>query len=133
MEKLRLLGKLVKLEDCPVIFRGSTDADWQGDWQVMAGQWYAEDGWLIGGERGNQGGILFSKESFDCDIIFSFTVKTVLPATRDLNGVFCAHWDEEINYLGNAYVFGINGWYEHKSGIERSPETGLRALTGAYT
>ena len=60
-------------------------------------------------------------------------MKTVLPATRDLNAVFCAHWDTDIDYLGNAYVVGLNGWYEHKSGIERSPETGLRALTGAYS
>jgi hypothetical protein len=57
----------------------------------------------------------------------------ILPATRDVNALFCAHWDTDINYLGNAYVVGLNGWYEGKSGIERSPETGLRTLTGAYT
>ena len=98
----------------------------------MAGEWKEENGYLIGAERGNKGGILFSRQSFDCDIIFSFTAKTVLPATRDVNAVFCAHWDTEIDYLGNAYVIGFNGWYEHKSGIERSPETGLRALTASY-
>ena len=133
MEELHLLGKLVKLADCPLLLDYKPDEGWQDVWQVMAGEWHLEDGWLIGSERGNKGGILFSRESYDCDVIFSFTAKTVLPATRDVNAVFSAHWDEDIDYLGNAYVVGLNGWYEHKSGIERSPETGLRALTGAYS
>ncbi|MBQ8174350.1 MAG: hypothetical protein IJ009_03000 [Clostridia bacterium] len=132
MKELHLLGKLVKLDNCPVVFSYQPDANWKDHFDVKLGTWYEENGYLIGREPGNFGGILFSKKSFDHDIIFSFTAKTVLPATRDVNGVFCAHWDEEIDYLGNAYVFGLNGWYEGKSGIERSPETGLRSLTGAY-
>lgn len=132
IKELHLLGKLVKLDDCPVLLDCQPDGNWQDTWQVMRGDWKEENGWLIGAERGNFGGILFSRQSFDCDVIFTFTAKTVLPATRDVNAVFCAHWDKEIDYLGNAYVIGFNGWYEHKSGIERSPETGLRALTGSY-
>ena len=52
--------------------------------------------------------------------MMSFTVKTALPATRDLNAVFCANWDEDRDYLGVSYVCGLNGWYENKSGIERA-------------
>lgn len=133
MKELHLLGKLVKIDECPLLLKSAPNEDWQKDWQVMAGEWSYENGWLIGAERGNKGGILFSRESYDCDVIFSFTMKTVLPATRDLNAVFAAHWDTDIDYLGNAYVIGLNGWYEHKSGIERSPEIGLRSLTGAYS
>ncbi|MBQ5800766.1 MAG: hypothetical protein IIW20_02680 [Clostridia bacterium] len=132
MKELHLLGKLVKLDECPIVLDYKPDENWQKYFDVKLGTWSFEDGYLVGREPGNRGGILFSKESYDHDVIFSFTMKTVLPATRDLNGVFCAHWDDEINYLGNAYVFGLNGWYEHKSGIERSPETGLRSLTGCY-
>ena len=130
---MHLLGKLVKIDECPILLDYKPDGDFQKYFKVMAGEWSVCDGWLIGAERGNKGGILFSRDSYDCDVIFSFTMKTVLPATRDLNAVFCAHWDTDIDYLGNAYVVGLNGWYEHKSGIERSPETGLRALTGAYS
>ena len=133
MKELRLLFKQVLLDECPLLLKSDPDESWEHDWQVMAGEWKQENGWLIGAERGNKGGILFSRQSFDCDIVFSFTAKTVLPATRDVNAVFCAQWDREIDYLGNADVIGLNGWYEHKSGIERSPEVGLRALTGAYT
>ncbi len=130
MNEIHLIGKKIIVDKCPILLNSQPDKNWQKDWQVMGGEWKEENGWLIGAERGNLGGILFSRESYDCDVIFSFTMKTVLPATRDLNALFCAHWEN--GYLGNAYIVGLNGWWEHKSGIERSPETGLRALTGSY-
>ena len=133
MKEMHLLGKKVILDECPVLLSYQPDADYERVWQVMAGEWKYEDGYLVGSCPGNYGGILFSRENYDCDVIFSFTAKTVLPATRDVNAVFCAHWDEETDYLGNAYVVGLNGWYEGKSGIERNPETLVRTLTGAYT
>jgi hypothetical protein len=130
MKEIHLIGKKVIVDECPLLLNYQPDENWEKYWQVMQGEWKVEDGWLIGAERGNRGGILFSRESYDHDVIFSFTMKTVLPATRDLNALFCAHWEN--GYLGNAYVVGLNGWWEHKSGIERSPETGLRSLTGSY-
>ena len=69
---------------------------------------------------------------FDKDVMLSFTVASVLPATRDLNAVYCTTWDEEKNYLKKSYISGLNGWYEGKSGIERFPEDELRALTSLY-
>lgn len=57
---------------------------------------------------------------------------SVLPATRDLNAVFCMTWDEETNYLKRGYICGLNGWYDNKSGIERFPEDELRSLTPLY-
>lgn len=132
MNELHLLNKLIRLSDCPILKKYDPDENFLEHWTVMDGQWEYKDGWLIGAERGNRGGILFSKESYDCDVILSFTAKTVLPATRDVNALFCAHWDNGINRLGNAYVVGLNGWYDHKSGIERNPESLVRALTGAY-
>ena len=132
MNEIHLIGKKIIVDACPILLDSQPNADWEKDWQVMGGEWKEENGWLIGAERGNCGGILFSRESYDCDVIFSFTMKSVLPATRDLNALFCAHWDKENDYLGNAYIVGLNGWWEHKCGIERSPETGLRSLTGTY-
>ena len=76
MKELHLLGKLVKLENCPVVFSYQPGADWKDHFDVKLGTWYEEGGYLIGREPGNFGGILFSKKSFDHDIIFSFTVKT---------------------------------------------------------
>ena len=66
------------------------------------------------------GGILFTNEYFKDDVMLTFTVKAELPATRDLNAVWCAKWDETTDYLGDSYVCGLNGWFDGKSGIERN-------------
>lgn len=131
VKEMYLLGKLVKVDECPVLFKYSPAEDWQQHFEVMDGNWKLENGWLVGWEPGNKGGILFTKKTYD-NIIFSFTAKTVLPATRDVNALFSAHWDKENDTLGNAYVVGLNGWWEGKSGIERNPENLTRSLTGLY-
>ena len=86
----------------------------------MNGQWDCHDGYIWGTEPGNFGGILFSKEYYPQNVMFSFTIGAELPATRDLNAVFCANWNEKTDYLGLSYVCGLNGWYENKSGIEKN-------------
>ena len=44
MKELHLLGKLVPLEDYPLLLKSVPDSDWQKDWQVMAGEWTVENG-----------------------------------------------------------------------------------------
>ena len=39
------------------LLKSNPDERWQETWQVMAGEWKQENGWLIGAERGNKGGI----------------------------------------------------------------------------
>ncbi len=135
MKDIKLLRKKIIWEKSPVLLSYSPGEDWQKYWSVKSGNWSQEDGWLIGDEPGNFGGILFSKDYYEDDVMMSFTVKTALPATRDLNAVFCAHWDEETDYLGTSYVCGLNGWYENKSGIERNEvgnESMLYSTTSLY-
>lgn len=125
LDEIHLLGKKIDYAGSPVLLRSAPDESWERDWMPMAGEWSYSDGALIGREGGNKGGILFSRQSFDDNVMISFTVSTVLPATRDLNAVFCAHWDKEgTDYLAESYVCGLNGWYEHKSGLERNPVAG---------
>ena len=130
--EILLLGKRILLDKSPVLLSYSPDENFEKFFEIKGGKWYVEDGWLIGSEPDNKGGILLSRESFKKDVMLSFTVASVLPATRDLNAVFCTEWDDEINYLKKSYVSGLNGWYENKSGIERFPEEELRALTSLY-
>ncbi len=130
--EILLLGKRIFVDKSPVLLSYSPDENFEDFFEIKGGEWYAEDGWLIGSEPDNKGGILLSRESFKKDVMLSFTVASVLPATRDLNAVFCTEWDDEINYLKKSYVSGLNGWYENKSGIERFPEEELRALTSLY-
>ena len=118
--EILLLGKKIIMDKSTVIFSYKPDRDWQSFWDVKSGSWYCEDGYLIGEERGNLGGILLSKEYYDKNVMFSFDIEAVPPATRDLNAVFCANWNPETDYLGESYVCGLNGWYENKSGIERN-------------
>ncbi len=134
MNDICLLGKKIIAEKSPVIFQYKPDENWQEHWEPKTGTWCQKDGWLIGEERGNFGGILLSKAAYDKDVMFSFTIGTVLPATRDVNAVFCANWDKTTDYLGDSYVCGLNGWYEHKSGIERNIGYGsnLYATTASY-
>lgn len=137
MKDILLLGKKILADKSPIIFEYSPDSDWEKYWEVMTGEWTLENGYLIGAERGNFGGILMTRERFEDDVMFSFTIGTVLPATRDVNAVFCANWNESHDYLAESYVCGLNGWYEHKSGIERNFGEGfgtnLYSTTSNYT
>ena len=47
----------------------------------------------------------------------------------ETNCIFCGHWVEGKDKLGPAYVCGLNGWYDHKSGIERNDNELMKALT----
>jgi len=130
--EILLLNKRIDVDKSPVLISYSPDENWRDLWDDKGGKWYYEDGWLIGSEPENKGGILLSKQYFEKDVMLSFTVASVLPATRDLNAVFSMTWDDEANYLKKGYICGLNGWYEDKSGIERFPECQLRALTSLY-
>lgn len=127
-----LLGKKIIVDKSPIVLSYKPDENWQEVWDVKGGSWKYENGYLVGCEPDNKGGILLSKKYFDKDVMFSFTMASVLPATRDLNAVYCTTWDEEINYLKKSYISGFNGWYDGKSGIERFPEDQLRSLTPLY-
>lgn len=141
MKDILLLGKKIIWDKSPVIFEYNPSDDWQNYWDVMTGEWKHENGYLIGSEPGNFGGILMSKERYEDDVMFSFTIGTVLPATRDVNAVFCANWNEKRDYIGLSYVCGLNGWYEDKSGIEKildsskdgGDQRGVYSTTQCYT
>ncbi|MBQ4517433.1 MAG: hypothetical protein II997_02480 [Clostridia bacterium] len=132
LNDILLIGKRIISDQSPVALSSLPDDNWQETWDAKGGSWGYKDGYLIGSEPGNKGGILLSKQSFDNDVMLSFTAASVLPATRDVNAVYCTTWDEDINYLKLAYISGIGGWYEDKCGIERFPEDGLRALNPLY-
>ena len=132
MKNIHLLGKKIIPEKSEILLEYNPGQDWLNYWSVMSGNWHCENGYIVGDEPENKGGILFSKESYRDNVMMTFTGKTVLPATRDLNAVFCAHWDEKTDYLGTSYVCGLNGWYENKSGIERN-EVGCESLIYSTT
>ena len=132
MKNIHLLGKKILMDESPVLLATAPEEDWEKDWMVMSGEWHYEDGALIGTEYGNRGGNLFSRRCFDDDVMIIFDVATVLPATRDLNAVFCAYWNDTTGHIGESYICGLNGWYENKAGIERNLSSNLYGTTGLY-
>lgn len=134
MKNIHLLGKMIIWDKCPLLVDYKPDENWREHWLPKTGTWELEDGCFIGTETGNMGGIMLYKEYFTKNVMLTFTVSTVLPATRDLNAVFCAKWDESTDYLGDSYVCGVNGWYEGKSGLERNAGYGsnLYSTTSSY-
>lgn len=132
MKEIRLAKKKVLFDKSPVIFSYKPDENWKDYFDVKSGNWYYEDGAIIGFEPGNKGGILFTKEFYEKDVMLCFTVSAVLPATRDLNAVWAARWDDVTDYLESGYVCGLNGWWENKAGIERHRGNGLYATTSLY-
>lgn len=130
--EILLLGKKIFWDRSEILMDYQPDAHWQDLWDAKLGHWECKDGYLIGSEPGNFGGILLSKEYFSDNVMVRFKMSTLLPATRDLNAVFCTTWDDSVNYLKKSYVVGLNGWYDNKSGIERFPEEELRCLTSLY-
>lgn len=132
LEDILLIGKRIIRDASPVVLASLPDESWQETWEAKGGSWSYQNGYLVGSEPGNKGGILLSRQYFEKDVMLSFTAASVLPATRDVNAVYCTTWDEQTNYLKKAYISGIGGWYEDKCGIERFPEDGLRALNPLY-
>ena len=135
MENILLLGKEILMDESKVLLRYNPGEDWLDYWMPKSGKWHCADGCLYGEEPGNIGGILLTKEFFPQNVLMSFTVSAVLPATRDLNAVFCSRWNDQTNNLGLSYVCGLNGWYEHKSGLEKQVDDGsvtLYSTTSLY-
>ena len=131
MKDINLFFKKIIIDKSELLLDYQPDENWRDYFNPLGGEWEYKDGWLIGTERGNKGGIMFTKDYYEDNVMLSFTVKTALPATRDLNAIVCGHWNEETDYLGEAYICGLNGWFEGKSGIERHRKR-PRALNSLY-
>lgn len=128
MNEIHLWGKKVLVDKSPIIMKYNPGEDWLEHWEPLRGEWKCEDGYLIGAERESTAALIVSRRDFGRDILFSFTIQAVPPATRDLNAMFYTQVNEERNWIGESYVCGLNGWYEHRSGIERDEADGSVSL-----
>ena len=80
--EILLLGKKILVDASPVVLSYQPDENFREVWEDKGGTWTYEDGYLVGCEPDNKGGILLSRQRFDKDVMMSFTVASVLPATR---------------------------------------------------
>ncbi len=130
---MKLLHKELLLDECPVLYSRPFSAEMLAeDFEVKGGKWYAEDGWLIGKNRGNFPGMVISKADYFDNVLVEVTAATILPCTHDINLMWNGSWNEETNTRDVAYVAGLAGWWESKVGFEKSPEYKLNAATQLF-
>lgn len=130
---MQLVGKRIHLDRSPVLFEAPIAADTLAQhWRVCAGDWRAEDGWLVGRNPANSAGQIFSRREFAGDVLLEFEGQTILPSTHDLDWTWHGAWNEQTNQRGPAYVGGLQGWWEGKLGIEKSPDYALWAMTPLF-
>ena len=131
---LRLFGKEIDLQNSKILFGDNfTEPDISKNWEIGRGRWHVNNGWLEGHYPQSGGGLIYSRPSFDCNVLMDFEAETVPPSNHDLNFTWCAQgWDTNIDNAGVGYIAGLGGWYENKTGIERAPEYKICSMTQAF-
>ena len=81
MKDIKLIGKKIIIDKCKTLLTCAPDENYTDLFEHKAGEWKFENGYLIGKEDGNKGGILYTKESYDKPVMISFTAASVLPAS----------------------------------------------------
>ena len=128
---LQLMKKRLYPENMEVLLECGdfTEEFVKENFEIKGGNWYVEDGWLIGENRNCSADMIITKASFPRDVLVEFDAATVLPASRDINVTIHLGWDELNDCRGVGYVFGLEGFWEGYIGFERSPDYKFVALT----
>lgn len=123
MAELLLLHKRIDVDASPVLYdRPFSPESLAEDWEIRGGEWQSEDGALIGRHPGPFA-FLFSRLAFPGNVLLDFHAATVAPATHDIDVFWNASIDPAApGTRGRAYVAGIQGWWDGKVGIEKSPD-----------
>ena len=127
---LRIVRKEIDLDASAVLFNKPFTAEsLAGDWKIYSSEWRVENGWLTGKNPGNCPGMAVSRADYPGNVLMDFEARTVPPCTHDIDVMWNGSWDESRNQRGPAYVAGLEGWWEGKVGIEKSPDYKLTAAT----
>jgi len=130
---LYIMKKIIDVENSKVLFNKPFDNETLfTDWKIYGGEWWIEGGWLTGKNPENAPGMIILKQDFPGNVLMDFEARTVLPCTHDIDFMWNGSWDEENNKRGLAYVAGIQGWWNGKVGIEKSPDYKLTVCTPLF-
>jgi hypothetical protein len=123
MNDLLAMHKRIDVERSPVLFdRPFSPERFLEDWEVKSATWSCEGSSLVGRNPAAGPGVIMSRASFPGNVLVDFHAQTVLPSTHDIDVMWNLSWDEKTNQRGAAYVVGVQGWWDGKIGIEKSPE-----------
>lgn len=132
---MKLAGKEVFLDRGEILYQKTafTQEDFEKDFVVRSGNWCAEDGWLVGRNPENAPGMTVLKQDCFGDVLLDFYGATIAPCDHDIDFMWNGSWDEEADQRGVAYVGGLSGWYNQKTGFEKSPDYKLNVTTPLFT
>lgn len=127
---MKLMHKEIDIDNFEILYDVPfTQESFERDFEVRDGNWYVENGFLIGESRKNFASMTIMKESFFGPVCLDFYAKVLEPCTHDINCMWSGSWNEETNTRALAYVAGIGGWWDGKVGFEKSPEYKLNSGT----
>ena len=130
---MRLMKKIIDPDTMEILYDAPfTKENFARDFEIRDGNWYVEDGWLIGESRKNFASMAILKENFFGPVCLDFYAKVLPPCTHDINCMWSGSWNEETNTRDIAYVAGIGGWWDGKIGFEKSPEYKLNCGTKMF-
>lgn len=129
--QLLLAGINVFLNESELLYEQSefTDEQFKKDFEIKCGEWYTENGWIVGKNPECCPGMIVSKADFFGNNMLEVTVKMVAPSTHDINIMINGSWDEKKDIRDIAYVTGIEAFWHGNVGFEKSPEYKLTAAT----
>ncbi len=129
---IMLCGTNVHLNESKVLY-AQDDFDYEilkRDFEFKSGEWYVEDGWVVGKNSLSWPGMIISKENYYGDIMLDVTAKMVEPSTHDINVMIHGDWNLEKDERGVGYVTGLEAFWHGNIGFEKSPEYKLVVATG---
>ena len=130
---IRLMKKEIDIPNSKILLDDSATADnFSKYWEIKTGEWKFVDGWYEGKNADNSPGMIVSKENYFGDVMIEFEACNVLPSKHDIDVMVSGSWNDSIGKRDTAYVAGLEGWWEGKVGIERSPEYILNAGTPLF-
>jgi hypothetical protein len=128
-----LIGKQICPEKMDVLYAEPfSKTSLARDFEIMGGEWYIRDEWLTGISH-HASGVLISRMEYNTDVLLEFHARTLLPSTHDIDVMWNGSWDREKNVRSNAYVLGIEGWWDGKLGFEKAPDNGFCAVTPLFS
>lgn len=130
---IQLMKKQLFPEEMEILYnRPFSEESLAEDFEIRAGEWYVENGWLIGKNRENFAAMIISKADYFGPVLMEFDACTILPCTHDINVMWHGSYNDKTNTRDVAYVAGLQGWWDGKVGFERSPEYTFNVGTSLF-
>ncbi len=122
MAELLIMRKRIDLDASPVLYdRPFTPESLGEDWEPRHAEWRCEDGAAFGRNPRPAPGVIICRRPFPGNVLVECRARTVLPSRHDIDVMWNLSWDGDADQRGAAYVAGVQGWWDGKVGIEKSP------------